>query len=224
MSAFVQTSRQLPRGSRAVAVTYSVISLILLILIVNGCVSQPAVPQDFFYRLPPLHPHSPLTEKVVDGTAAVDQLQAEGVYRERPLLYVDAQRPLEVLQYHYRHWIQIPSQLIQDNLVEYLREANIADRVERYNSGQRPNLLIKGRLLKFERRVEETRATAVVEMEIEFRQKTAQGTRKITKVYNSEVPAEGPAIHDSVAAFGEALRQIYATMLSDLNSLGKAPA
>jgi hypothetical protein len=61
-------------------------------------------------------------------------------------------------------------------------------------------------------------------MEIEFRQKTPRGVRKITKVYSSEVPAQGSAIHDSVEAFGEALRQIYDTMLSDLNSLSKSPA
>jgi ABC-type uncharacterized transport system auxiliary subunit len=224
MSAAVQTSHQWPRRPRPVAFIYTAIPCALLMLLVSGCVSQPAVPQDFFYRLPLLHPDSPLAEKVVDGTAAVDQLEAEGVYRERPLLYVDAQRPLEVVQYHYRHWIKIPSQLIQDNLVDYLREANIADRVERYTGGQRPDLLIKGRLQKFERRVEETHATAVVEMEIEFRQKTPRGVRKITKVYSSEVPAQGSAIHDSVEAFGEALRQIYDTMLSDLNSLSKSPA
>lgn len=224
MSAFVLACRQSRRRSRTIALLYKAISLVLLMLVMSGCVSQTAVPQDFFYRLPPLHPDSPLTEKVVAGTAAVDQLQAEGVYRERPLLYVDAQRPLEVLQYHYRHWIQIPSQLIQDNLVEYLREANVADRVERYSSGQRPNLLIKGRLLKFERLVEENRATAVVEMEIEFRQRTSHGVLKITKVYSSEVPAQGTAIHDSVAAFGEALRQIYSIMLSDLSSLDNSPA
>jgi ABC-type uncharacterized transport system auxiliary subunit len=190
-----------------------------VILVFGGCVSQSTVPQDYFYRLPPAHPADPLETKLHTGIASVDQLDADGVYRERPLLYVDAQRPLEVLQYHYRHWIQIPSQLIQDNMVDYLREANIAGRVERYSSGRRPGLLIKGRLQKFERRVEASRAVAVVEMEIEFRKNTPRGVLKNTKIYNSEMPAQGPTIHDTVTAFGNALQQIYDTMLGDLKTL-----
>jgi ABC-type uncharacterized transport system auxiliary subunit len=192
-----------------------------MILILSGCVSQSSVPQDYFYRLPSAHPAAPLEAKLTDGTASVDQLDADGVYRERPLLYVDAQRPLEVLQYHYRHWIQIPSQLIQDNMVDYFREANIAERVERYSSGRRTGLLIKGRLQKFERRVEASRAVAVVEMEIEYRKKTDQGVVKNIKIYNSEVPAQGNTIHDTVTAFGDALQQIYDTMLGDLKNLGE---
>ena len=150
---------------------------------------------------------------------AVDQFDADGVYRERPLLYVNAQRPLEVLQYHYRHWIQIPSQLIQDNLVDYLRETHVADSVERYSSGRPPDLLIKGRLQKFERLVDQSNAIAVVEIEIELRKKTQQGLAKFTKVYASQVAAQGQSVHDSVTAFGEALRQIYDIMLNDLQSM-----
>jgi ABC-type uncharacterized transport system auxiliary subunit len=196
-------------------------SLLPAMLLTNGCVSQPAVPQDYFYRLPAIHPEVPLDTKLINGTIAVDQLDADGVYRERPLLYVDAQRPLEVLQYHYRHWIQIPSQLIQENFVDYLREANVADRVERFSSGRREDLLIKGRVHKFERLVEADRSIAVVELEIEFRNKTQKGTVKLTKIYESQISAQGPSIHDSVMAFGEALRQIYDKMLSDLQRMSQ---
>ena len=189
------------------------------VLLVNGCVSQPAVPQDYFYRLPAIHPDTAFDTKLVNGIIAVDQLDADGVYRERPLLYVDAQRPLEVLQYHYRHWIQIPSQLIQDNMVDYMREANIADGVERYSSGRRHDFLIRGRLHKFERLVEKDRSIAVVQVEIEFRKRHEQGTEKITKMYQSQKTAQGQTIHDSVTAFGEALRQIYEDMLIDIKSM-----
>ncbi|WP_455212019.1 ABC-type transport auxiliary lipoprotein family protein [Kaarinaea lacus] len=190
-----------------------------VVLLINGCVGQPSVPQDFFYRLPVIHPDKAFDTKLIHGAIAVDQLDADGVYRERPLLYVDAQRPLEVLQYHYRHWIQIPSQLIQDNLVDYLREANIADRVERYTSGRQHDFLIKGRLHKFERLVEKDRSIAVVQAEIEFRKRNQQGVTKITKIYESDKTAQGETIHDTVSAFGEALRQIYKDMLSDIKSM-----
>ncbi len=189
------------------------------VLLMNGCVGQPEVPQDYFYRLPDIHPDTAFDAKLVSGTISVDQLDADGVYRERALLYVDAQRPLEVLQYHYRHWIQVPSQLIQDNMVDYLREANIADSVERYSSGRRPDLLIKGRLHKFERLVKKDQSIAVVQMEIEFRNKNQQQMLNPTKMYETQVTAQGPTIHDSVTAFGEALRQIYKNMLSDIKSM-----
>ena len=208
------------RTIRSNLIRLAAVSLLPAMLLINGCVSQPAVPQDYFYRLPAIHPESAVDTKPVNGTIAVDQLDADGVYRERPILYVEAQRPLEVLQYHYRHWIQIPSQLIQDNLVDYLREANVADTVERYSSGRGQALLIKGRLHKFERLVETDHFSAVVKLEIEFRKKTQQEMLKLTKVYESQVSAQGPTIHDSVTAFGEALQQIYAKMLKDLAGMG----
>ena len=206
--------------SQSIFKTVFVVSVLASsVLLVNGCVSQPAVPQDYFYRLPAIHPDSAFDTIQVEGVIAVDQLDADGVYRERPLLYVDAQRPLEVLQYHYRHWIQIPSQLIQDNMVDYMREANIAGSVERYTSGRRHDFLIKGRLHKFERLVEKDRSIAVVQVEIEFRKIQKQGMVKITKMYQSQKAAQGQTIHDSVMAFGEALRQIYKDMLNDIKSM-----
>jgi ABC-type uncharacterized transport system auxiliary subunit len=204
---------------QALIKTLIIVSLLPATLLMNGCVSQSEVPQDYFYRLPTVHPDSPLESKLIKGTISVDQLAVDGVYRERPLLYVDAQRPLEVLQYHYRHWIQVPSQLIQDNLVDYLREANVADSVDRYSSGRRQDLLIRGRLQKFEQLVSEGSSTAVVEVEIEFRKKSQQGMVNLTKVYESQVSAQGSAIHDSVTAFGEALRKIYDKILVDLKGM-----
>lgn len=188
-------------------------------LLLNGCVNQPAVPQDYFYRLPELKPRTPDAINLINGVLSVDELQAEGVYRERPILYVDSQRPLEVVQYHYRHWMQTPSQLIQDNLVEFLRQANVASRVERYSGDSSAALRISGRLQKFEQWVQPSGATAVVEMEIELRLKTPQGTKKQTRIYQDKVMAEGPAIHDSVAAFGQALQHIYDKLLADLNAM-----
>ena len=206
--------------ARSIFKTVILVSLLTSsVLLVNGCVSQPAVPQDYFYRLPAIHPDTAFDTKLVNGIIAVDQLDTDGVYRERPLLYVDAQRPLEVLQYHYRHWIQIPSQLIQDNMVDYMREANIADGVERYSSGLRHDFLIRGRLHKFERLVEKGRSIAVVQVEIEFRKRHQQGTEKTTKMYQSQKTAQGQTIHDSVTAFGEALQKIYEDMLNDIKSM-----
>jgi ABC-type uncharacterized transport system auxiliary subunit len=60
-----------------------------------------------------------------------------------------------------------------------------------------------------------------VELEIEFRNKTQKGTVKLTKIYESQISAQGPSIHDSVMAFGEALRQIYDKMLSDLQRMSQ---
>lgn len=188
-------------------------------LLLNGCVNQPAVPEDYFYRLPELQPGKPRDSTLFNGLLLVDEFQAEGVYRERPILYVDSKRPLEVLQYHYRHWIQTPSQLIQDNLVEYLRGANIATRVERYSSGKSGEMLIGGRLQKFEQRVQSNGATAVVAIEIVFRRKTPQGTIKQIRNYEDKVMAEGPTMHDSVVAFGKAMQHIYDRMLADLNAM-----
>lgn len=194
-------------------------ALLSAVLLLNGCVTQPAVPQDYFYRLPDLQPPESGVKKSFSGLLLVEELQAEGVYRERPLLYVNSQRPLEVLQYHYRHWAQTPTQLIQDSLVEYLRRAHIATRVERNSIGNNPEIVISGRLEKFEQFVQPTGAIAVVAMEVEYRTKTPQGLRTQIKVYENKVKADGPAIHDSVIAFGNALQHIYDNILADLSTM-----
>ena len=188
-------------------------------LLLNGCVTQSAVPQDYFYRLPDLQPATPRATKLFNGTLLVDEPQAEGVYRERPILYVDSQRPLELVQYHYRHWLQTPSHLIQDNLVDYLRRANVATRVERYSSGGGGDLVISGRLEKFEQFVQPGGSTSVVELELEFRWKTPQGIKKQTRTYENQVMADGADINDSAVAFGKALQHIYDKMLVDLNTI-----
>jgi ABC-type uncharacterized transport system auxiliary subunit len=195
------------------------VGLLVAMVLLNGCVSQETVPQDYFYRLPDMRPSAPHGAKLFNGVLLVGELQAEGVYRERPILYVNSKRPLEVVQYHYRHWMQTPSQLIQDGLVEYLRRANIATKVERYTGDSNGDMLIRGRLRKFEQLVQPNGAAAVVAIEVEFRQKTSHGENRQTRVYEKKVMAEGPTIHDSVVAFGKAVGNIYDKMLADLNAM-----
>lgn len=198
------------------------IAIVILVVaaLCAGCMAQPAVPQDYYYRLPEVHLGKPGDRKIIHGALAVDLFQADGIYRERPILYIEEQRPLEVMQYHYRHWIQTPSQLIQDNLVDYLRLAKVADHVERYSGGAVPKVIVKGRLERFERLLQQDSSVAMVQMEIELRKTNRGDTVKRRKTYQSRVIAKGPTIHDSVLAFGEALEQIYTNLLSDLEAMG----
>lgn len=195
------------------------ISIACLILLFGGCINQTSVPEDYFYRLPIAHPTAPLENKAINGTLAIAPLQAEGVYRERPLLYVDAKRPLELVQYHYRHWTQVPSQLIQDSMLEYLRETNIADQVIRMRTGKQVEFIIQGRLQKFERVVHGSKTEVVVELELEYRQRLAGGYRSEAKNYKQRIVSDDSTIHDSVQTFGEALKHIYDQMVADVQTM-----
>lgn len=179
-------------------------SALMVNIFLVGCVNQATVPQDYFYRLPVVHPAAPLENKLIKGTLAIAPLMAEGVYRERPLLYVEAERPLELVQYHYRHWSQVPTQLIQDSLLEYFREVNIADKVMRKRSGKPVEFIIQGHLLKFERVVHGSKTEVVVELEIEYQRRTKEGYRSESKTYNRQIISGDSAIHDSIEAFGVA--------------------
>ena len=90
---------KLPRTTR-------VIPAILLATALGGCLgAAPPVPRDHFYRIlvPP-----PQAEVVpFPGTVSVAPIEAQGLLRERPLLF-SVGSAQEVQQHDYHYWTDAP--------------------------------------------------------------------------------------------------------------------
>ena len=92
-----------------------------------GCLgSAPPVPRDHYYRLGVHGPETGRTEAPFPGVMQVDQLQADGLLRERPLLYSRSGASHEVQQHNYHYWTDAPPLMLHDQLVTYLRRSNAA--------------------------------------------------------------------------------------------------
>ncbi len=82
---------------------------ILFVLILTSCVNQPPLPTDHYYRLRVAQDIN--SDKEIVNSISVIVFQADGLYRERAILY--SENEIEVKQYHYHHWIDSPNRLLQ---------------------------------------------------------------------------------------------------------------
>ena len=94
-----------------------------------GCLgSAPPVPRDHYYRIVVAAPAA-AKRNLLPGVLVVEPLQADGLLRERPLLYSLSGKPHEVQQHDYHYWADAPPRMLQDQMVAYLRRSAIAQSV-----------------------------------------------------------------------------------------------
>ena len=184
-------------------------------LLLAGCMSAPPVPDDHFYRLPPAQVTA-LPAPLFKGVLAVDRPRSDDLHGERAMLFVRAERPLELNRYHYYFWVDTPPHLIQEQLRLTLQSAGVAARVVRADGGPAPDVVLRSRLVRFERVLRKGGAYASVALE--FSVARANGEPGWSKAYADVEPAQGDDVHATVQAFGVALQRIYGRLLHDLAS------
>lgn len=179
----------------------------LLAVLIAACAKAPPVPTDRFYRLP--EPDAVAQARLTDGVIAVRGLQADGLYRERAIVYTD-ERGIALARHHYHFWIDPPIQLVRRRLVAFLRGAGAADMV--LASEESADLVVSGRLTSFERVLDDVpRARAGIELALA----TGDGRILVLREYAAEVEAGGDDVEDSVAALDRALDRIFTEFLAD---------
>jgi ABC-type uncharacterized transport system auxiliary subunit len=188
--------------------------LALLGLALVGCTSAPPVPDDSFYRLqmPELEAGRPL-----DAVLAVGELGSDALHGERAMLYSSDPRHAVLQQYHYHFWADPPPRLLRDYLVAYLRKADFARVVTRYEPGVAADYVVSGRIWRFEQLIEGDASEAVVRLEIQV-DRARGGHPLLLREYAASAPAASPAPRDAAVAFGQALEQIATRFLRDLRA------
>jgi ABC-type uncharacterized transport system auxiliary subunit len=185
------------------------------ILVLTAACSGNPVPEDHFYRLP-----GPAAATgaagLVAGTVFVEQLLADGLYRERAIVRADRGSPTQLSQYHYEYWMDSPTRMVRDHLADYLRGGGAASVVS--TSPDVPaEVSIFGRIQQLE--IVEGSGNDEVAVAIEFRvDREGRDTPVLIRAYEERAQAGDDSVNGAVAAFGDALSRIYARLVEDIRA------
>ncbi len=187
------------------------------VFILGACASQPPVPPDRFYRLQAVLATEPLARPIFQGTLEVDRFTADGLTAGRPIVYVQAADPNQLLEYHYHFWTQPPTIMLRDEMVTFLRGVNIAERVVTPEMRLAPDLVMTSRIRKLEQVLGSPNRTAM-EIEISIRRPN-DGTLVFLKSYKHEAVQNATGVASAVDALNEAFNFILSDLLEDLRVL-----
>jgi ABC-type uncharacterized transport system auxiliary subunit len=189
--------------------------LLLLPLLLSACAATPPAPEDRHYRL--ILSNMPPADAMpaIAGVIKVETIKAYGIYRERALLYTREKHPESLQQHRYHYWIDTPTRLIRDQLVDFLLASEVAEEVAGSQVALAGDLHLKLTLKQFERVILETGGTKV-RVALDGVVTAADGHLVKRVSYRRELPVEGDSIASSVAAFSQALNDIYFDILADL--------
>lgn len=179
-----------------------------------GCLgSAPPVPRDHFYRI--LVPSPPRSHAALfPGVLSVAPLEADGLLRERPLLYSATGAAHEMQQHDYHYWIDPPPRMLQGQLVDYLRASGLAGSVVTPELRIAADYELIGRVKRLERLLGAGQPRVVVELELSL--VAATGDRiLVIETYSAEEPATDESIEASVVALQTALSEIFERFLDD---------
>ncbi len=189
-----------------------------------GCIgSAPPVPRDHFYRI--LVPTPALggaaqgasqgvSGKIFPGVLSVTPLEADGLLRERPLLYSATGRANEIQQHDYYYWTDPPPRMLQVQLVDYLRDVGLFKAVITPELRIRPDYEVSGRIKRLERLLGGGPPRVVAEVELAMVE-TERNQLLVIQTYSAEMPAADESVEASVIALDLALARIFERFLAD---------
>ena len=213
---------------------------VLVLASLTGCLgSAPPVPRDHYYRImvaPPSgtaatqtasiegtsglsqpnwgQPDSRADSIVFPGVLAVAQLEAEGLLRERPLLYSATGSATELQQHDYHYWMDPPTRMLQLELVDYLRASGLVQSVVTPDLRIRADYEVSGRIKRLERLLGGGPARVVVELELSL---VARANNELIVVgsYTAEAIAADEGVESSVLALNLILGQVFGRFLAE---------
>ncbi len=201
--------------------------------------SAPPVPRDHYYRVmvtPPKGATASQTASIENapvlsqgilgqpgsnantidfpGVLVVAQLEAEGLLRERPLLYSPTGSATEMQQHDYHYWMDPPTRMLQLELVDYLRASGLARSVVTPDLRIKADYEVNGRIKRLERLLGGGPTRVVVELELSL---VARDDNELIVVgsYIAEANADDEGIESSVLALNQVLGQVFERFLAD---------
>jgi ABC-type uncharacterized transport system auxiliary subunit len=201
-------------GPRAPAGTSA--ALLASALMLAAC-AQPPVPDDHYYRLQADPPAASFREPPLKGVLELDEIVAEGQVGGRAILYAEAQRPHDLKEYHYHHWIEPPKSMLQDQLAAYLRAARAAGQVVSRRMRVDRDYELAGKLVRLER-IDGAPTKVTIELELGLK-RTKDTKLLLLNVYRADVEARADGMADAVHAFNKALSGILARLVQDIGAL-----
>lgn len=185
-----------------------------LILLFTACANSPPVPQDNFYHFATIKAPDTYQHQL---TIALKDFRSDGLYRERALLYINAQYPLQTRRYHYHFWIKSPTKLIRQHMKEYFLNSQFAKQVHDKRVIDDSDLLISGQLQRLDRIIDKETSKVIVGLRLDVTSRDDK-INMFSKTYTVENKVKGKSIHDTVESYSTALSKIYEQFIADLSA------
>ncbi len=188
--------------------------VIAFILSLGACSAQKPVPVDRFYRLPDITMNENDRVNLKSEVIYVRIFETDGLHRERALVYSKEDSSLELKQYHYQHWIDSPTRMLRDHLVQYLRaidtSASVVTSVDPY-----PQLEIKGRIKRFDQVNSEAGREVFVTLELR-----ADRDGRLVHVgdYSVSEKINSTETSDVVMVYGDLLLTCFRQFVADVKT------
>ena len=180
-----------------------------------GCLgSAPPLPRDHYYRILITAPRAGSADRRLPGIVSVPLLEADGLLRERPLLFSASGRPHEMQQHDYQSWSDPPTRLLQGQLVDYLRQGRIAQSVVTPSMRVRPDFEVRGRIKRLERLLGGGAPRVFVELELALIG-LADDRLLVLQSYAVERPSAEDSVEASIVALNLAVAEIFGRFLAD---------
>ena len=210
----------------ALHIIRSVIVLTVLVFPLVGCMTSPPAPTDSYYRLTP-RPLGAPKELALPISLQVRRFTADGLLRERALLYTDDAGHRVLKQHSYHFWTDAPARLLEDYWRAQLGDLRPAmartSSVDRY--------VLQGHLRRMERLVHKDGVTIALGIELRVLDNIT-GMDIMRRRYDVVERAASGQVVDSVKAYEVALQAVSAQFVADVaersspveNSAGRATA
>lgn len=193
--------------------------LATIALLVTACGSAPPVPVDQFYRLETgSHEGGKLFNDIAVRRFATDSLR-----NDRAILYGNIKQQHTLNQYHYHHWTDAPSRMLQQHLIDFIHKNGLAKTVVSHEPGMKSDNIIYGKIGRFEQQFSGSRSHAIVEITLGLR-KDNKHMPAFVRVYKQHIPAASNNMHDVAAAFSTAVNRIFSDFISDVAQDGTTRA
>lgn len=192
----------------------AVFSALVLGAALGGCGTSSAPPQDSFYRLEAEDAGRRYGQPLLPGTVEVNRFSADGVTGERAILYSDGDRQLRRYSYHY--WVDSPTRLAQQSLIEELRQAAAATTVVSPDLRVPADWRVSGEMERLEHhRSGEEPTSVMVSVEISV-VNARTGELVMVDSFQATRPVESQRVAAAVGAFNGAWTDIVASFLDRL--------
>lgn len=182
--------------------------------LVAAC-AAPTVPKEQYFRLTAAPATGKLAHPFV-GILEAAPLGADGVTGERPLLYT-ANGGVKLEQRNYAYWTELPTAMIRDQLVAYLRSAGAAEQVVPSELRIGAAYRIQGELKRLEQSAGEKHDTGIIELELSVIEESTDRL-VLSRIYHAETPAADHSIDAAVAALNAGLQDVLQRFAADIDA------
>ncbi len=190
--------------------------LALIVPLLAGCFgSAPPVPRDHYYRLLVSGPATGASQLLLPGVTTVEVLQADGLLRERPLLFSESGQSHEVQQHDYHYWTDAPPRMLQDQMVAYLRHSGISDAVVTPDLRIRPDYQVSGRVKRLERLLGGGPPRVFVEVELSL-VRLSDSALFVVDSYAEEEPTVDESVEAAIVALNRATQRVFRRFLDQV--------